>query len=166
VRTNFITSESDTSWIGGDQVLIVLDYTPELNQTWVQPGDLFWLLRPPDEAGKVLQKKGSMVLTPFSQRGISDITMRSISSFFAHYMKPLDHSLIAIAESAQAYGRRVSGGYQLELSIPVGSMNQIRANVSVSDVHQLNGNQRTTNFIFSRRPYIGNVYTYPEIIFR
>jgi len=166
VRTNFITSESDTSWIGGDQVLIVLDYTPELNQTWVQPGDLFWLLRPPDEAGKVLQKKGSMVLTPFSQRGISDITMRSISSFFAHYMKPLDHSLIAISESAQAYGRRVSGGYQLELSIPVGSMNQIRANVSVSDVHQLNGNQRITNFIFSRRPYIGNVYTYPEIIFR
>lgn len=166
VRTNIITSISDTSWIGGDQMLMMFDYTPVMSETWVQPQDLVWLVRPPDESGNLVQKKGSMVLTPFSQRGISDITMRSISSFFSHYMKPLDRSLVAIAESALATGRRTSQGYQLELMIPVGNLDSIRLNMSVNDINELNGAQRTTNFIFSRRPYIGNVYTYPEIIFR
>ncbi len=166
VKTNGINSTSDTTWVGGDQLLIILDYTPELNDTWIQPQDLVWLVRPPDESGTLIQKKGSMVLTPFSQRGISDITMRSISSFFSHYMKPLDRSLVATAESARATGRRTSQGYQLELMIPVGNLDSIRLNLSLNDVDQFNGTQRSTNYIFSRRPYIGNVYTYPEIIFR
>lgn len=166
VKTNVVESINDTSWVGGDQLLIMFDYTPEMDDTWIQPQDLVWLVRPPDETGNLVQKKGSMVLTPFSQRGISDITMRSISSFFSHYMKPLDRSLVAIAESARVAGRRTSQGYQLELMIPVGNLDSIRLNLSVNDVNEINGTQRTTNFIFSRRPYIGNVYTYPEIIFR
>jgi hypothetical protein len=166
INTNFITSTSDTSWVGGDQLLIVMDYTPEMSDTWVQPQDLVWLVRPPDDSGSLTQRKGSMVLTPFSQRGISDITMRSISSFFSHYIKPLDESLVAVAESARATGRRTDQGYQLELMIPVGNLDSIRLNLSVNDIHQHDGVQRASNFIFSRRPYIGNVYTYPEIIFR
>lgn len=166
VRTNFITSTTDTTWTGGDQLLLMLDYTSEMTDTWIQPQDLVWLIRPPGEQSDLTQKKGSMVLTPFSQRGISDITMRSISSFFSHYMKPLDRSLVAIAESASAAGRRTSVGYQIELMIPVGNLDSIRLNMSLNDVNQHNDTQRTTNFIFSRRPYIGNVYTYPEIIFR
>jgi hypothetical protein len=143
-----------------------MDYTPEMSDTWVQPQDLVWLVRPPDDSGSLTQRKGSMVLTPFSQRGISDITMRSISSFFSHYIKPLDESLVAVAESARATGRRTDQGYQLELMIPVGNLDSIRLNLSVNDIHQHDGVQRASNFIFSRRPYIGNVYTYPEIIFR
>jgi len=166
IRTDIITSTSDTTWVGGDQLLMMFDYTPVLSETWIQPQDLVWLVRPPDESGNLVQKKGSMMLTPFSQRGISDITMRSISSFFSHYMKPLDRSLVAIAESARATGRRTSQGYQLELMIPVGNLDSIRLNLSVNDINELNGAQRTTNFVFSRRPFVGNVYTYPEIIFR
>lgn len=166
VRTNLTTSTSDTTWLGGDQLLMILDYSPASTDTWVQPQDLVWMVRPPDENNNVIQKKGSMVLTPFSQRGISDIKMRSISSFFSHYMKPLDESLVALAESARVAGRRTAQGYQLEMMIPVGNLDSIRLNMSLNDVHQHNGAQRTTNFIFSRRPYIGNVYTYPEIIFR
>lgn len=166
VRTNLISSTSDTTWVGGDQLLLMIDYTPVMSDTWIQPQDLVWLIRPPDESGNLVQRKGSMVLTPFSQRGISDITMRTISSFFSHYMKPIDRSLEAIAESARAYGSRTAQGYQLELMIPVGNLDSIRLNMSLNDINELNGAQRTTNFIFSRRPYIGNVYTYPEIIFR
>jgi methylase of polypeptide subunit release factors len=166
VKTNSVTSTQDTTWIGGDQLLLIFDYTPEIGDTWIQPQDLVWLIRPPDETGNLIQKKGSMVLTPFSQRGISDITMRSISSFFSHYMKPVDRSLLAVAESAVATGQQNPGGYQLELMIPVGNLDSIRLNMSLNDIHQHHGAQRTTNFIFSRRPYIGNVYTYAEIIFR
>src|SRR5690606_14549461 len=131
-----------------------------------QPTDLLIQVRPPSQSGEITSQFGSFYLTPFSQRGISDITMRTVSSFFEHIVGGPHESLQDIESNISIAGTRVSDGYELEIMIPVGSLNDINLNISVNDFQSNSNGNIMTNFIFSRRPYIGNINTYPEIIFR
>ena len=133
---------------------------------WIQPTDLLIQVRPPSESGDVTSQFGSFYLTPFSQRGISDITMRTVSSFFEHFIGVPHDSLKDIVRNVSIAGTRVTNGYQLEIKIPVESLNDIRLNISVNDFQSTSNGNQMTNYILSRRPYIGNTNTYPEIIFR
>lgn len=164
VRTNTITSVLNESWMGGDQALLAIRYNYSHTHTWIQPDDLLILVRPPDDSGNVLMKTGSFYLTPFSQRGISDIKMRSISSFFAHFVGEPDHRIEHLALEVEAAGLRNPNGYTLEVRIPTNGRQDIGINISVNDIQTTTSGNQVTNFMFSRRPYIGNIHVYPEVI--
>lgn len=166
VKTNYFNNGTPGVWSDGDQVLLVLEYSLDRSGIWIQPTDLLIQVRPPSESGDVTSQFGSFYLTPFSQRGISDITMRTVSSFFEHFIGVPHDSLKDIVRNVSVAGTRVTNGYQLEIKIPVESLNDIRLNISVNDFQSTSNGNQMTNYILSRRPYIGNTNTYPEIIFR
>jgi hypothetical protein len=166
VKTNYFNNGTPGVWSDGDQVLLVLEYSLDRVGTWIQPTDLLIQILPPSESGDVTSQFGSFYLTPFSQRGISDITMRTVSSFFEHFVGDPHDSLQEIVENVKIAGIRIADGYQLEVNIPVGSLNDINLNISVNDFQSTSSGNTMTNYILSRRPYIGNTTTYPEIIFR
>ena len=166
VKTNYFNEGTPGVWHNGDQVLLALEFSTERTGTWIQPTDLLIQIRPPSESGEISRQFGSFYLTPFSQRGISDIKMRTVSSFFEHFVGEPHESLLEIVENIQIAGVRVADGYQLEVIIPVGSINDINLNISVNDFQSTSNGNLMTNYILSRRPYIGNTNTYPEIIFR
>jgi len=124
------------------------------------------LVRPPDSFDQVHILPGSMYLTPFSQRGISDIRMRTISSFFSHFVNEPHESLQNFIEVIAAEGRRTSSGYELEIQLPVANMNEINLSISVNDARLVNDRQVNTNFMLSNRPYIGNPNTYVTLILK
>jgi hypothetical protein len=163
VQTNRYNIPVGQTW-SGDQVLLAIDLTPNRPGTWMEPTDMLVLMRPPDEYNQVEMINGSMYLTPFSQRGISDIKMRTISSFFSHFVKEPHESLIDFSEQISAEGRRTSSGYELEMQFPVGMMNEINISISVNDATTINNRSFNTNFMLANRPYIGNPYTYVPLI--
>ncbi len=164
VRTNHITSTNDSTWMGGDQTLIAVRYNYEHHDTWIQPDDLLILVRPPDDSGNLIHNTGSFYLTPFSQRGISDIKMRSISSFFAHFVSDPHSNIVELSNEVEVAGGRTSNGYSLEVRLHTNRRQELGINISVNDIQSINTGYQVTNFMFSRRPYIGNIHVYPEVI--
>jgi hypothetical protein len=163
VQTNRFQVHTAQSW-SGDQVLIALDLTPNRPGTWIEPTDMLVKLRPPDKYNQVDMTTSSMYLTAFSQRGISDISMRTISSFFSNFVKEPHKSLIDFSEQILAEGRRTADGYELEVQFPVNAMNEINLTLSVNDATIINGTPYNTNFMLANRPYIGNPNTYVTLI--
>lgn len=163
VQTNRFNIPATQSW-SGDQILFAIDLTPNRPGTWIEPTDLLVKLRPPDEYDQVDMTTGSMYLTPFSQRGISDIRMRTISSFFSHFVKEPHESLIDFTEQILAEGRRTNDGYEVEVQFPVNGMNEINLTISVNDATMINGTPFNTNFMLAYRPFIGNPNTYVPLI--
>lgn len=166
VVTDYISVSEHHTWMGGDQVLFAIEFSEDRVNTWIQPTDLLIMVRPPHQNGAFNYLTGSFYLTPFSQRGISDIKKRTISSFFEHFVKDVHPSLHDIVENIEIASTRTSTGYELELAIPVGYIDGIHINASVNDVRIVSGRPTVTNFMFSRRPYIGNPHTWPEIVIR
>lgn len=165
VQTNRYNVPADPTWYG-DQVLLAVDLTPNRPGTWIEPTDLLLLVRPPDAFDQVELIPGSMYLTPFSQRGISDIRMRTISSFFSHFVKEPHETLHDFVEVIAAEGRRTAAGYELEIQLPVKGMSEINLSISVNDAITINERPLNTNFMLSNRPYIGNPNTYVTLILK
>lgn len=161
VQTDTLSVPAAGGWMGGDQVLLALDFTTRRAGTWIEPTDLLVLVRPD---GEVLT--GSMYLTPFSQRGISDITMRTISSFFAHFVGEPHASLRTVVDGIRTGFVRTQTGYHLEIALPVNNLSQINLALSVNDARQTAAGLRSTNFMLSRRPYIGNPNTWVPVVLK
>jgi len=161
VQTDTLVVPANGGWMGGDQVLMAVDFTPKRSGTWIDPTDLLLLVRP---GGEVLT--GSMYLTPFSQRGISDITMRTISSFFAHFVMDPHQNLEPVVAGIRTGFMRTRTGYNLEIALPVNNLSEVNVSISVNDARSGGGTVRSTNFMLSQRPYIGNPNTWVPIILK
>lgn len=165
VDTDTLHAPNPAAWSGGDQILMGIAYTANRNDTWVEPTDLMLLVRPPSENESVV-KKGSFYLTPFSQRGISDITMRTISSFFDHFVGDVHQDITSYADGVQVGLRRTSRGYSGEIAIPVGSRQEIKLTISVNDARREGSRLVPVNFMLQQRPYIGNPHTWVNVVIR
>lgn len=165
IQTDTLFAPNMTGWSGGDQILIVLDQTPNRPGTWVEPTDLLLIVRPPNEDAPVFQA-GSFYLTPFSQRGISDITMRTISSFFDHFVHEPHTSLSTIVDGIEVAQRRTRNGYETEIAIPMGGQSEVNVALSINDAVQRGDGVRNVNFMLGQRPYIGNPNTYVPVVLR
>jgi hypothetical protein len=165
VQTDTLHVPDPQSWVTGDQILLMIDQTRNRASTWAEPTDLMVLVRPPaGDAQHVLT--ASLYLTPFSQRGISDITMRTISSFFSHFVGEVHPSLQAMSNGIRVAGQRTGNGYTQEIAIPVGSQSEINLAISVNDAVRRGNGLRSVNFMLQERPYIGNAQTWVPVVLR
>jgi hypothetical protein len=165
VQTDTLYVPDTTSWVSGDQVLLMIDQTRNRPSTWAEPTDLMVLVRPPLQGSSVVLT-GSLYLTPFSQRGISDITMRTISSFFSHFVGDVHPRLLPMSDGIRVAGKRTTSGYTQEIAIPVGNQSEISLAISVNDAVTRDTGLRTVNFMLQERPYIGNAQTWVTVVLR
>lgn len=164
VQTN-VLEEGPTGWTGGDQILLILDQTRNRPSTWIEPTDFMMLVRPPvDEQPAYLT--GSMFLTPFSQRGISDITLRSVTGFFEHFIQEVHPSLEPLRDGLRVAQRRTATGYDTEIAIPLPGQDEIAVGLSVNSAFRENGEVRHVNFMLQHRPYMGNAHTWVPLVLR
>lgn len=123
-------------------IVILTDYEnpPE---TWLQPEDLIvrWKLAEDDSA-----RVDHFHLTPFSRRGISDIKVRTITSFFEHFTVPSDAEISSQKTEANGATR-----YRIEMPWP--DSDRVRFNVFLNPGNSL-----------AKQPYLGNPHTYPILI--
>lgn len=166
VQTNAYQVPDSDTWVGGDQVLFAFDFSNGRKETWIEPTDLLLMIRPPDADNNIQLKSGSFYLTPFSQRGISDIRMRTISSFFDHFIKDPHPSLSTFVDAVEAASSRTTTGYEMELRLPVHNRSELNLTISVNDARNSGDRLVNTNFMLSNRPYIGNPNTYITLVIK
>jgi hypothetical protein len=165
VESNVFRDEYPQGWAGGDQLLLILDQTRNRANTWIEPTDFMMIVRPP--VGNALSyESGSMYLTPFSQRGISDITMRTITSFFEHFVGDIHPSLQPLHDGLQVAQVRTANGFSTEIAIPLVGQEEIAVALSVNSAYRQDGVVRDVNFMLQHRPYIGNANAWVPLVLR
>lgn len=136
------TLDIDKGHSKDEWVTIITQYeTPP--EVWLQPEDLIirWDLANSDTA-----RADHFYLTPFSRKGISDIKVRTITSFFEHFIQP---SNIKITSRKEDY----KDGVKYILTFPAPGQDSVRFNVFVNP-----------GYMLSKQPYLGNPYTYPVLV--
>ncbi len=119
--------------------IVVLTESSEPKETWLQPEDLILRWNLTDDEPRA----DHFHLTPFSQRGISDINVRTITSFFEHFTVPSETTIHGMKENKES-----QTVYTIKVPAPQNS--KIRFNVFVNP-----------GFNLSKQVYLGNPYTYP-----
>jgi hypothetical protein len=134
--------EADEVQPNNEWVMIITDYEHP-PKVWLQPEDLIirW-----DLAESEAPRADHFYLTPFSQKGISDIKVRTITSFFEHFTQPADVEL-------QYLKRKKGPKTYYEVRFPAPSAKKIRFNMFLNPGHML-----------SKQPYLGNPFTYPVLV--
>ncbi|MGN8224457.1 hypothetical protein [Gracilimonas sp. BCB1] len=123
-------------------ITIVTQYeTPP--KVWLQPEDLIirWDLANSDTA-----RADHFYLTPFSRKGISDIKVRTITSFFEHFTQPSNIKITSRKEDFK-------DGVKYIITFPAPQRDSVRFNVFVNP-----------GYMLSKQSYLGNPYTYPVLV--
>ncbi len=143
----------------GDHILLFVDNDPSDPVTWVKPQDPLVIMQP----GKG-HKTRVMELTSFTQRGISDIHLYTLTSFFHHpVVEPRDAVTRAFAAQVISGWQETEYGYSAVLGIPHGGREMIRATAGGLMTTESGDRRQSHRFLLSRRPYLGNTYTFPVI---
>jgi len=103
-------------------------------------------------------------LTPFTQRGISDIHLYTLTGFFYHQMTN------PIYESTEKFGKKIrfgwmptGYGYSAVLAVPHYGQPEMRATLAGMMTSETEDGRRSYRFLLSKRPYLGNTFTFPLI---
>ncbi|WP_020403073.1 protein O-GlcNAcase [Gracilimonas tropica] len=131
--------EKKSEWI----LILTNDENP--TQTWLQPEDLImrW------DLGEAKEPRADhFQLTPFTQRGISDIQVRTITSFFEHFTVPAEVNMASNVRST-------ADSVHYTISIPKRDADVIRFNSFLNPDDKM----------ISEKPYLGNPFTYPILGF-
>lgn len=105
-----------------------------------------------------------MDLTPFTQRGISDIHLYNLTGFFYHQVaNPEDPATIAFAGQTDVGWKKTDYGYSAIIAIPHGGNPLIRATLAGLVTSENEDGRKTHRFLLSKRPYLGNTFTFPAI---
>lgn len=143
----------------GDHILLFVDSDLTDPVTWVKPQDPLVIMQP----GKG-HKTRVMELTSFTQRGISDIHLYTLTSFFHHpVVEPRDAVTRAFATQVIFGWQETEYGYSAVLGIPHGGRDMIRATAGGLMTTESGERRQSHRFLLSRRPYLGNTYTFPVI---
>ena len=103
-------------------------------------------------------------LTPFTQRGISDIHLYTLTGFFYHPMaNPMHPETQEFSEGVQFGWMPTGYGYSAVVAIPHGGENELRATLAGLMTTETDDGRRSYRFLLSKRPYLGNTYTFPMI---
>ncbi|MEQ8525658.1 protein O-GlcNAcase [Gracilimonas sp.] len=136
------TLDVDEGHSKNEWVMIVTQYkTPP--EVWLQPEDLIirWDLANSDTA-----RGDHFYLTPFSRKGISDIKVRTITSFFEHFTRPSNTEITTHKEDHKDHTSYV-------VTFPAPEQDSVRFNVFVNP-----------GYMLSKQPYLGNPFTYPVLV--
>ncbi len=103
-------------------------------------------------------------LTPFTQRGISDIHLYTLTGFFYHQMtNPIHEQTVAFGEEVRFGWMPTAFGYSAVVAIPHGGEAELRATLAGLMTTETDDGRRSHRFLLSKRPYLGNTYTFPLI---
>jgi len=103
-------------------------------------------------------------LTPFTQRGISDIHLYTLTGFFYHQMaNPVHDETHAFGEQVRFGWMPTGYGYSAVVAIPHGGEAELRATLAGLMTTETEDGRRSYRFLLSKRPYLGNTYTFPLI---
>ncbi len=103
-------------------------------------------------------------LTPFTQRGISDIHLYTLTGFFYHQVtNPLDAETRSFADHVSFGWKETDYGYSAVVAIPHSGQEYIRATLAGLMTTETGNGRQSHRFLLSKRPYIGNTYTFPVI---
>ena len=103
-------------------------------------------------------------LTPFTQRGISDIHLYTLTGFFYHQMaNPVHDETHAFGEQVRFGWMPTEYGYSAVVAIPHGGEAELRATLAGLMTTETEDGRRSYRFLLSKRPYLGNTYTFPLI---
>jgi hypothetical protein len=94
-------------------IVVVLTPTTDPTQRWLTPQDL--LIRYDPASGTL--ETGHLALTEFSARGISDIRLNRISSFFAIFWKPDATPQARLIDGVIRVGKPVSDRFRLNVMV-------------------------------------------------
>ena len=105
-----------------------------------------------------------MDLTPFTQRGISDINLYTLTGFFYHQVTNPIHSMTnTFAEKVSFGWQETDYGYSAVLAMPHDGKSEMRATVAGLMTSGTDDGRQSHRFLLSARPYLGNTYTFPLI---
>ena len=103
-------------------------------------------------------------LTPFTQRGISDIHLYTLTGFFYHQMtNPIHEQTVAFGEEVRFGWMPAEYGYSAVVAIPHHGQPELRATLAGLMTTETGDGRRSYRFLMSKRPYLGNTYTFPLI---
>lgn len=103
-------------------------------------------------------------LTPFTQRGISDIHLYTLTGFFYHQMThPIHDSTMAFGDQVRFGWIPTGYGYSAVLAVPHNGQPEMRATLAGMMTSETEDGRRSYRFLLSKRPYLGNTFTFPLI---
>ena len=103
-------------------------------------------------------------LTPFTQRGISDIHLYTLTGFFYHQMtNPIHEQTVAFGEEVRFGWMPTDYGYSAVVAIPHHRQPELRTTLAGMMTSETDNGRRSYRFLLSKRPYLGNTYTFPLI---
>jgi hypothetical protein len=103
-------------------------------------------------------------LTPFTQRGISDIHLYTLTGFFYHQMtNPVYESTEKFGEQVRFGWMPTGYGYSAVLAVPHNGQPEMRATLAGMMTSETGDGRRSYRFLLSKRPYLGNTFTFPLI---
>lgn len=154
-------------FFSGDHILLLVDSDPADTDTWIRPQDPVVVMRPdPDKPTQRDPQFEVRVfeLTPFTQRGISDIHLYTLTSFFYHpFTHPAYPDVIKFAEEVSFGWMPTEYGYSAVVSIPHYGRPEIRATLAGLFTTETDAGRQSHRFLLSKRPYLGNTCTFPVI---
>lgn len=152
--------------INGDHLILAIDGNPESDKTWLKPGDLLVIMQPPKGGYSPEPLLKSMQMEPFAQRGISDITLYTLTSFFFHSATTPPESLQDVAARVQFASAETENGYSYHIAVPHQGSKEIRLNIG-GLLHATHGETLQPNrFTLSQRSMFGNTFTFPRVLLR
>ncbi len=105
-----------------------------------------------------------MDLTPFTQRGISDIHLYTLTGFFYHQVTNPFRSLTKTFAEEVSFGwKETDYGYSAVIAVPHGGKSEMRATIAGLMTSETDDGRDSHRFLLSARPYLGNTYTFPLI---
>ena len=103
-------------------------------------------------------------LTPFTQRGISDIHLYTLTGFFYHQMtNPMYDSTMEFGDQVRLGWMPTEYGYSAVLAVPHNGQPVMRATLAGMMTSETGDGRRSYRFLLSKRPYLGNTFTFPLI---
>ncbi len=162
----FVYLDNQTMY-GGNLATLGVASDPATDATHPSPGDLFVVSTPGDPFVEL--SRFTLDLGGFASRGIADINLRQISSFFHQFaVVPVDEDRF-LFDGVRLEGYDDKSEFFLMAAIPRQGRDEVLLNWSLSLLTRvespgsLNASTATYNWMASRRSYLGNPRTWVRV---
>jgi len=163
MRTSFFTRMLNPTLFDGNLATFVLADEADIDRTYPGPNDIFVSMTIPNpdhqELGRYVLDLGG-----FGQRGLSDITLKQVSTFFHQFATVPDEANQARFFGIRSEGRQNVNEFFIMVAIPRNGQSEFRLNWSLSLMNVGSSAAVTTNRMASRRGYLGNPQTWVRVV--
>jgi len=163
MKTSFFTRMQTPTLFYGNLATFVIADEADIDRTHPGPNDVFVSMTIPNpdhqELGRYVLDLGG-----FGQRGLADITMKQVSTFFHQFAtvpaEPNQERFFGI----RSEGRQNVNEFFIMVAVPRYGQSEFRLNWSLSLMNFGSTAAVTTNRMASRRGYLGNPQTWVHVV--